>query len=450
MSLLAAATFTACSNDDEAAGGKQEAVDGFYMTLSVVGDQSTRTPQNNESPASTEESHITSGVLYLYDGANKVFFKNITESDWKTQPGENQPGKSAPIKVSVNNVVANKAYQVYFVANTTADDPLTTTLSDYAAASAANKFIMFNQNDATQASNVYTVTFTESNKSETTAAQVSAPIKIERVVARIDAPKAEPTTITVKEGVTGEEKAAAEDAKAKIKSITYQGYALGNLAKTSNLEQKWNNSVLQIPANMAYDKAYSSYGTTTAAGAKLTFDKTAQNYVFENTTDKVENATTMYFKYLAVLNAPSTTEITDGTFYRYDGVVYPNLAAVLASADTNPFGKTVDELWAMLDKDKDGNLDATEAEIAKFRADYQIEVFERGEVYYRQPVQDQFYTTQYSILRNSIYQLTVKNIFDLGFDVPNGEEDDKKPNYYMQVQVQVNPWVLNAYNVDLE
>ena len=445
---MAAATFTACSNEDVVENGQKESVDGFYMTLSMVGGTQTRTAQNNESPATLEESKITNGVLYLYDGATKVFQKNITEADWKTQPGENQPGTSKPIKVSVNNVTEDKEYTVYFLANTTADDPLTTTLTDYAGASVANQFVMFNQNDPTVDGSSYKVTFTADNKSEANTAKVSAPIKVERVVARIDAPKAEPTTITVKEGVTGEEKAAAEDAKAKIQSITYQGYALANLAKKSNLEQKWNGDVLQMPASMTYDKAYSTYGTATAIGAGLTFDTTAQNYLFENTTATVKDATTMYFKYKVVLNSPST-ELTDGTFYRYDGVIYSNLADVIKSVDTNPFGKTAEELLAMLDKDGDKTLDATEDEISAFRAAYQIEVYERGEVYYRQPVQDQFYTTQYSILRNSIYQLTVKNIFNLGFDVPNGEEDDKKPNYYMQVQVQVNPWVLNAYDVNL-
>ena len=447
--LLAAATFTACSNEDGVENGKQESVDGFYMTLSMVGgtQAQTRTKQNNEEKATPEESKITACGLYLYDGAIKVFQKDITEADWASQPGENKPGTSNPIKVSVNNVTENKDYNVYFLANTTANDPLTATITDYAGASAANKFVMFNQNDPSVGGGSYTVTFTADNKSKDKAAKVSAPIKVERVVARIDAPTAEPTEITVKEGVTDEEKAAAEDAKAKIKSITYQGYALGNLAKKSNLEQKWSGDVLQMPKDMTYDKAYSTYGTVTEVGADVAFGTDVKNYLFENTTPVVKYATTMYFKYKALLKSPST-ELTDGTFYRYDGVVYSNLADIIKSANTNPFGKTADELLKMLDKDGDKVIDAPEKEISDFRTAYNIEVYERGEVYYRLPVQDKFYSTQYSILRNSIYQLNVKNIYNLGFDVPNGE-DNKKPNYYMEVQVQVNPWVLNAYDVNL-
>lgn len=76
-------------------------------------------------------------------------------------------------------------------------------------------------------------------------------------------------------------------------------------------------------------------------------------------------------------------------------------------------------------------------------------------MYYRVALDDQSLkfedTGFYSILRNSIYKLNVENVYDLGRDVPNGPTpDDKKPNYYMQCTVSVNPWVLSTQNVSLK
>lgn len=64
--------------------------------------------------------------------------------------------------------------------------------------------------------------------------------------------------------------------------------------------------------------------------------------------------------------------------------------------------------------------------------------------------QNQKFPGYYTTLRNTIYKITVKNIFNVGADVPNGNPDGKQPNYYMQVSVDVNPWVLKAYEIDLK
>ena len=46
-------------------------------------------------------------------------------------------------------------------------------------------------------------------------------------------------------------------------------------------------------------------------------------------------------------------------------------------------------------------------------------------------------------------RLNVKNIFNVGAQVPNGGPDDRTL-YYLDVEVSVNPWVLNSYDVDLK
>ena len=82
-----------------------------------------------------------------------------------------------------------------------------------------------------------------------------------------------------------------------------------------------------------------------------------------------------------------------------------------------------------------------------------IEVYKGGEMYYKYYIQDSHYSktdpANYTILRNSIYKITVNALTDLGTDVPNGNTDDKKPNYYLQVGVDVNPWVLNNIGIEL-
>jgi len=83
---------------------------------------------------------------------------------------------------------------------------------------------------------------------------------------------------------------------------------------------------------------------------------------------------------------------------------------------------------------------------------YAEELVEKGFAYYRTVIQDQYYlrTDWNSILRNSIYKLNVNAIYNLGTDVPNGNNDELKPLYYLDVEVTVNPWVLNTQNVDLK
>ena len=76
-------------------------------------------------------------------------------------------------------------------------------------------------------------------------------------------------------------------------------------------------------------------------------------------------------------------------------------------------------------------------------------------MFYRVPLKDEVYqptTAPYSILRNSIYKLTVSGIYDLGKDVPNGPDgpDDKNKNYVMDCTVTVNNWVVSNQSIDLK
>ena len=87
--------------------------------------------------------------------------------------------------------------------------------------------------------------------------------------------------------------------------------------------------------------------------------------------------------------------------------------------------------------------------MSAFRSNNTIEVFRAGKTYYKQTIKDNFIGYENAIQRNTVYQLNVKNLFNIGADVPNGNTD-KKPMYYLDVEVSVNPWVQNTQDVDLK
>lgn len=482
MSLVSAAalSFSSCSSNDDLTGGggsNQSKVEGFYMTLAVQTPTSngTRTQQQEKKVDATEaESKVTSGTFYLVNAKGEIVFtKNITETEWeKAAPVLTTPGKTQ-IQVPVQNVTEGETYNVYFLANTTDAKPwesifapavekFTTTNMFDAGYATANKFAMFNQNDNKSRADQYTVTFKKENKEITSPASIGKPIMLDRVTARIDKPTSETTTINgvLAEGASELQKKAVADAKKKVKSIDLTSYALTNLSNMTNIMQKWDAAwaSLQIPTGTTYmQKAEDLGGKYNITNAGW-FTDAAQNYVFENT---ATTPTTMYFEYTVTLDGTKftdTPDCTDGTFYRYNGNIYRSIDAIYAAYKDQPVlfgGKTAAELLAELKIKTTGEgetatktIGATEEELAKFRKDNVIEVFRAGKTYYSKVITD-FWLGTNTIQRNTVYQLKVKNIFNVGADVPNGEPDENKPMYYLDVEVSVNPWVLSTQDVNL-
>ncbi len=134
-----------------------------------------------------------------------------------------------------------------------------------------------------------------------------------------------------------------------------------------------------------------------------------------------------------------------------DPVIYSRIQDIIdAYKDQKAIfnGQTKD---AVVDELKAAKNDATdpEAKLDEFRKKYDIEVFNAGKTYYVQKIKDQYLGVANTIQRNSIYLLNVKNIFNVGAQVPNGGPDDRTL-YYLDVEVSVNPWVLNNQDVDLK
>lgn len=473
MSLVSAAalSFTSCSDSEDLAGNSQNKVDKFYMTLTVQTPTSngTRTAQKNPHDASKEESYVTSGTFYLVEANGKIA-KSITidEKAWADAkiPQQGNDGKTT-LQIPVEDVTAGTKYSVYFLANATSASPLTDVYTSdldnkFAKAySTANKFAMFNENDADVKANSHTVVFTSDNKDANSAAKVSDIIKIDRLTARIDEPTSEATEIKAyaeDAKATEAEKKANEDAKKAVSKVALTSYAISNVANKTNVMQQWADAEctnLSIPEGITYFQPTSEFGTKTLLQNydyfnAVTTDKSHKDYVFENNSDA---ATSMYFEYTVTLNdvLKDKADFSDGTFYRYNKVIYSNIQDIInAYQDQKAIfdGKDAATVIAELKAAKDDTTDP-EAKLDEFRKKYDIEVFNAGKTYYVQKIKDQYLGVDNTIQRNSIYLLNVKNIFNVGAQVPNGGPDDRTL-YYLDVEVSVNPWVLNSYDVDLQ
>ena len=486
MSLVSAAalSFSSCSSNDDLGGGAgtQSQVKGFYMTLAVQTPTSngTRTAQSNETAATAAESDVTSGTLYLVDAKGEVAFsKTISAAEWQESkiPTQGQTGKTQ-IQIQVEKVAAGATYKVYFLANTTDLKPwenIITATSKFAEPYVtANNFAMFNQNDATVDGNGYTVVFTDANKNSEVPAQVkynseTSAIKIERIAARIDEPNPASNTITAYAGTnaTEAEKRAMADALNKVQGLELTRYAISNLANQSYIMQKWADATtLTIPSGtgFTYYNPAAEFGSENKFenGDRFTTATAAfahKDYVFENNSST--SPSTMYFEYKVTLKDMTGADFPeDGTFYRYNNVIYKSFADILsaykdvAGLFKNQTAKQLkDELTEAKKVETGEDAVDVETKLANFRAKYDIEVFNEGKTYYKQVIQDQYLKKGEELIpnviqRNSIYQLTVNNIFNIGAQVPNGKID-KTALFYLDVTVSVNPWVLNSQDVNL-
>lgn len=506
MSLVSAAalSFSSCSSNDDLTGGgagTQSQVDGFYMTLAIQTPTSngTRTVPGADktTSASTEEQTVTKGTFFLVDQNGSVAFSRYVDSSSKNEDekwngaNESQTGTKL-INIKVDQVAAGTTYKVYFLAGdnkvpekTNPTTHVFTAASKFANPFAKDKnFAMFNQNDANVDGNGYTVVFTKDNKDKTNPATVTytkgkvvkekAPIAIERITARIDAPESGATNITAT--YTGNKELseavqeAMKDAREKVSGIILNRYAIANLTNKANVMQTWSNSALSIPSGITMWQPTTSFGGEKlfANGGFTTVAATAHNYVFENTST---DPTKMYFEYkvtlnpdkfVKIVNGKKTTEVmpadfTDGTFYRYNNIIFTSFAQIFNQyADVTDIfgtGKTADVMKDELKKILDmAEGEAKEKALETFRNTYDIEVFVKGLTYYRQNIVDKnLLTTGLPLIqRNTIYKLTVNNVFNIGAQVPNGEDEiDKKSLFYLNVTVSVNPWVLNTQNVEL-
>ena len=477
MSLVSAAalSFTSCSSNDDLAGDNagQAKVDQFYMTLTVETPNASGTRTSVINPtefATADEAAIKNGTLYLVDANGKIAFsENLSNLDWSGQTDENESSKkdgSKTFKIEVKDVHAGNTYKVYFKAgdqapttamnfNPTLSNIFNTTDKFATSFATAKNFAMFNQNDEQVNGNGYTVTFSKANNNEANPAKVNyngvagSPIKVERVVARIDAPVNKSTQILASypENASEALKVAIDDAKDKVANIELVDYAVANLANQSYVMQTWSENQLSLPANTDYTQKATDFGTKYYYKDNEFFNNNTVNYVFENNSS--ENPTTMYFEYKVTLKDMTNADFKDGvnagTFYRYNNVIYTSFDQIFEDyKGVAGLFDGKDKVAMKTELDNDINDDT---KLADFREKYNIEVFKGGKTYYKHVIKDNHING--IIQRNSIYRLNINNIFNVGAQVPNGEPTEND-YYYINVTVTVNPWVLNTEDVDLQ
>ena len=483
MSLVSAAalSFSSCSSNDDLDGNTgQEKVDGFYMTLTVQSPNASGTRTSVLDPtenATAGEAAINNGTLYLVDDKNNIaFHEDLSKLDWSGDVKDDASKKkdgSKTYEIKVPAVEAGKTYHVYFLAgsNKPADDMnfaatnnnIFTATNSFASPFADdNNFAMFNQNDADVNGNGYTVKFIKANNNKKNPAKVNyskdgsasttnAPIKVERVVARIDAPNPGTSTVLADAPADASDalKVAMKDAKEKVKEIKLINYAVSNLANKSYVMQTWTSSTaLSIPDGISYYQPTADFGGEYdyKNGGFTTTEEAKVNYVFEN--NSTTAPTTMYFEYQIKLDDSKftgTADFTDGTFYRFNNVIYTSFDQIFE--DYKGVAGLFDGKDKVAMKTELDNAINDDTKLADFRKKYTIEVFKGGKTYYKHAIKDN--NINGIIQRNSIYRLNINNIFNVGAQVPNGTTKVSE-FYYLNVTVTVNPWVLNTEDVNLQ
>ena len=159
------------------------------------------------------------------------------------------------------------------------------------------------------------------------------------------------------------------------------GYAISNLSNKSYIMQNWTATTLNIPSDITYYQPTKEFGTATLLEngdyfTAATAPNTNKDYVFENNSSTA--ATSMYFEYTVKLKDMTDADFSDGTFYRYNNVIYKSFADIYkAYNDVEGLfgGKTAKEMKDLLtaaknDKDVESKLD-------EFRKTYKIEVLNK-------------------------------------------------------------------------
>lgn len=500
----------ACSNEDNVPS-TDNSHNGTFLTLTLVGTENggSRTSPGNGSPnteeGTTGESTITSAMVILTNADGEVQSTTTVENFIKTASGM----ETYPVEASVGT------YYVYVIANpgvTSFTDLVgkninmvtkTITGTDTDTFADEGKFLMFSECNGNGVDDIkgQEITVSAGNDYDNPA-RADEPIKLDRLAAKI-------TYATKTDGVNID---AATTQLSVLEGITFNGFALVNGIKDFYLQQHWSAGSTSNHANTLLtpsvtnddsDDFYNRWadfrtvtGTTGSytevSDSKNTSFTTGALYCMENNSgstatdcfatgaDLNGNTTGVIFKATAKLQDKTSDELAGSNcFYAYNGEYFAKLEAVQAKYpavfdDGNAGTDAVAELAAAkaeLQAAKNATADesATVQTISDFRVKYNIHVYENGVMYYTHYIEDQNYTADengqeaggnqvhyQSVMRNTIYGLTVNSVKNIGDDIPGGwnpdtdPDDPTTPKTYLVVECKVNPWVLSNYGVDLQ
>lgn len=509
-SVLSLGMLASCNNDENIVAGNQvNQQANAYLTLTLVGADNgasrTQPGEDGTDVGLAGESQITSARILLCttDGtvSRVVDAANLTN----TQAGVQTEPIEVPEGTYYVYVIANPGSNTAIAENQLPGKDVSNivleSINDAAmtAYSTDGAFIMFSECNGTDGTGGATITVTESNDYDNPATTAS-PIKLDRLAAKI----------TYTEAENGVNIDAAESQLSALQSITFKGFKLVNGIMKTNLQQHWSattpdasnlpkvNTLLTPSATIGTDfyNQWSTYSTITEANGTYTevtdlaksmsWDKnplfcmennsgSTADDCFATGADLQGNTTGVLFKATATLIADASDGIAgENCFYGYNGEYFATLAAiqakypgVFAEAGGTDATTQLSNAETELENAVAGTAEESEdvQTVSDFRVKYMIRVFEDGVMYYTHYIEDQNYTAAnasnaqvlyHAVMRNTIYGLTVQSVKNIGDDVPGGWNPDVDPEEpidvpnYLQVECEVNPWVLSNYNVDLQ
>ncbi|WP_287827701.1 Mfa1 family fimbria major subunit [Bacteroides sp.] len=450
---LAVLGFTACSSDDDlSSGGDNQGETGSntYLSISLTSPMGTGT--RTEPGTEDSDSDINNVLVLLADPSTH----KVVASARPTMSGTS----SEPFKVPKGNydvytiINAKDAVKDYFAGggiDKSVQDVITigSTADVY---SEAKDFTMLNQNNEITSDNPeenkwggVNVTITAENTVGNPAKPDKA-ISVERFVAKLR-DKTGAINIEDLDGIVD-----VVTNEPLFNGVTSKAIIPLNGKKTANLFQKWIahtdaalGRIMETPeVKDANTEFYNKKGELSAI-KDPSYTKNI-HHVIENKPALVpegqagaglpltSETTGVIFKMQFTLDGQAISE-----FYFYDGYYYKEKAGLVdAYNKANP-----------------DDLIDTETSNADLR-EKEIKVYESGVAYYTYWVKDKNYLIKdkpyYVVHRNAIYDLIVKNIYNMGADEPGGElptdpEPVEEPTY-LEVKIDVVPWLISENEID--
>ncbi|WP_287826891.1 Mfa1 family fimbria major subunit [Bacteroides sp.] len=465
-----------CSSDDVNGDNSGTETDGVkaYLSLHLTSQSPLTRTDGTTTPPETEidgDQQISSVAVLLADADGGIVQVSTNPNISGTQ--------------TVPFTVKSGTYFVYVVANPTAEvetllnSSIGKNIQQVVALTAGskadkyatlNKYTMMNYNKGITTKGGVSVTITSANSTPETAAQVTVPV--DRFVARIRLMKEESKLV-----ITDLKKVVfADNNEPVLDNVELVGQYLLNGAAKANLIQEWMNStgsvVLNdpdknnaIPTTDFYNRLEDiaifdvapNEENIIGTNLDVTTDFTILTYALENRPEILEvndNATLVGYtsKTGETTGTIFQVKMTKGgadvpTFYKYKNYYFSTAAKAIEAYNADPANAT------------DIPADTTDPGTLRKAG---IRVYEDGMMYYTYWIQDNNYKIgtptadklYHVVHRNSVYNLFVDKLNNMGGDLPGTDVDPdpetpiEKPTY-LQVTVDVKPWVISDNHIEL-
>lgn len=444
---------SACSdNSTEFINDGAEPAYDTYLTVNLSGASAmaTRAETGTEVGSAVGQDVKNAHIYLVQNGIVK--FAHETKIDGLTAKEIAVPAGSYNLFVvanpSTDTLAVNKPIQ-YVIKDVTEEDAK--------AGFKKGNFLMATENTSVgEIKNAGPIVNITAANDKTHPAKANA--KVDRVAAMIADKTGELT-------IDGDLKAIKDnDGNVFFTSITSEGFALVNGNTKINQFQEWKDikgvtgvtGVLGNTPNTGFYNPFSTYATVKMDKENVTeitdLTKDAKDIFSKESVFTVENVPALQLvkDKLTSGMAETTgmiykTKVNDGdTFYYVAGVIYTDTAEV--------------QKLDIFKNDTLSNLTVPELRAKGIR------VYENGIMYFTYFIKDQNHKLNdgkadelyYSVYRNSVYNVKVNNIKNIGDDVPGGGKvTPNNPNpvidpeeMFMDVTITVNPWVLNNIEID--